>query len=285
MKGTAVFKYGLKPVLKQPRLKLRDYFTSELPSVDDLKFPFGHSSLITPEMFGNDTVGDCAEAAAIEGIRLLTAGQGKEANFTTQNALDLYSAITNYNPADPSSDQGTDIHELFQYWQNTGITDADGGVHKVVDYVGLTPNNFDELLVALSLFDVVYVGFNVPDYAEDQFAAGQPWHLLPGRHQIVGGHCVPITGAQSATLADDFTWGGKGGMESTFYSSLASVAVVAITPDMFTNGKTLDGIDLAKLQADLPLLNTGTVSTKLKRKLEGVESGIKKVLGDAEASA
>lgn len=256
------YKLGLKPVLAQPRLRLADYFTSDLPSVNDLKFPFGHTDLITPEMFGNDSVGDCDPVALVEGVRLLTAGQGKEANFTTQTVLQLYSDITGYNPDDPSTDQGTDVHEGFQYWQNTGITDADGNVHKVLDYAGLTPGDWDELLVALSLFDVVYIGLSMPTYAQDQFTAGQPWHLLPGRHQIEGGHAVPVVGAQSATLGQLFTWGGVGGIESTFYSTLSTVAVVAITPDMFTNGKTMEGIDLNKLQADLPLLNTGTVSEK-----------------------
>jgi hypothetical protein len=267
------YKYGLKPVLAQPKLKLRDYLTSDVPTVADLKFPFGHSSLITPQMFGNDEVGDCAEAAAVEGIRLLTAGQGKEANFTTQTALDIYTDITGYNPANPASDVGTDVHDMFQYWQNPGITDADGGVHKVIDYVGLTVGDWDEMLVALRIFEVVYIGFNMPDYGQDQFTSGQPWHLLPGRHQLVGGHCVPIVGAQSATLGTLFTWGGVTGMESTFYSSLSTVAVVAITPDMFTNDKTLDGIDQEKLLADLPEFNTGKVSAKAPNALKKAPAG------------
>ena len=51
----------------------------------------------------------------------------------------------------------------------------------------------------------MYIGLQLPEYAQDQFSAGQPWHLLPGRHAIDGGHCVPIVGAQTATLADVFT--------------------------------------------------------------------------------
>jgi hypothetical protein len=260
------YKYGLKPVTEQPRLKLRDYLTADVPTVADLKFPFGHSGLITPEMFGNDKYGDCWPVSAAEGIRMLTAGQGKEANFTTQTVLQLYSDVTGFNANDPSSDQGTDVHQGFQFWQNTGITDADGGVHKVIDYVGLTPGDWNEMLVALSIFDVVYWGFQVPDYAQDQFTAGQPFTLLPGRHQIEGGHAVAICDAQSATLAHAFCWGGKAGITAPFYSSMSLVAVVAITPDMFTDGKTLDGIDQAKLLADLPEFNTGTVSAKAPKK-------------------
>jgi hypothetical protein len=285
-----VFKYGLKPVLEQPRLKLRDYMTADIPTVADLKFPFGHSSLITPEMFGNDEYGDCWPASAAEGIRMLTAGQGKEANFTTDTVLQLYTDVTGFNADDPDSDRGTDVHEGFQFWQNTGITDADGNVHKVIDYVGLAPGDWNEMLVALSIFDVVYWGFQVPDYAQQQFGAGQPFTLLPGRHQIDGGHAVAIVDAQSATLADAFCWGGKAGITAPFYSAMSTVAVVAITPDMFTDGKTLDGIDSAKLQADLPAFNTGNVAAKAPKakrakSLDDVFADVDEYLGSSDAQS
>lgn len=266
------FKYGLKPVTEQPRLKLRDYLTLDVPTVADLKFPFGHGSLITPEMFGNDEFGDCWPASAAEGIRMLTAGQGKEANFTTETVLKLYTDVTGFNADDPDSDHGTDVHEGFQFWQNTGITDADGNVHKVIDYVGLTPGDWNEMLVALSIFDVVYWGFQVPDYAQQQFGDDQPFSLLPGRHKIDGGHAVAIVDAQSPTLAEAFCWGGKAGITAPFYSAMSLVAVVAITSDMFTDGKTLDGIDSAKLQADLPAFNTGTVSAKAPKRGKGKDA-------------
>jgi hypothetical protein len=274
------YKYGLKPVTEQPRLKLRDYLTSDIPTVADLKFPFGHASLITPEMFGNDEFGDCWPASAVEGIRLLTAGQGKEANFTTETVLQLYSDVTGFKADDPSTDEGTDVHEGFQFWQNTGVTDADGNVHKVIDYVGLTPGDWNEMLVALSIFDVVYWGFQVPDYAQQQFTDGQPFSLLPGRHSIVGGHAVAIVEAQSPTLADAFCWGGKAGITAPFYSAMSMVAVVAITPDMFTDGKTLDGIDSAKLQADLPAFDTGNVSLKALKGKKAVDIDAVKLLRD-----
>lgn len=33
------YKLGLKTVLAQPRVRLCDYYTSDLPSVESLKFP------------------------------------------------------------------------------------------------------------------------------------------------------------------------------------------------------------------------------------------------------
>lgn len=150
---------------------LKSYYTPDLPSVDSLKFPFGHAAAIQPHMFMNDTLGDCAIAGSIEEVRLANALRGVTVNFTDETAVQNYSAITGFDPDDPSTDQGTDVHDLYQYRKTTGIVDADGNYHKILAYAGLTPGDFDELLIALSLFDMVGIGIQVPDYAEDQFAA------------------------------------------------------------------------------------------------------------------
>lgn len=269
MKGTTVKRQtGLLPVLSQPLLQLSDFYTPDLPAVDDLTFPLGHADSVTPQLFLNDRIGDCAIAGSIEEIRVLNAARGVTVNFTDATAVQNYTEATGYQPGpeleDPSlagqnpTDQGTDVHALFEYRKNTGIIDADGNRHKVIAYAGLTPGNWDEMLVALSLFEVVGIGFQVPDYAEAQFEAGQPWHLIPGHHKLTGGHYVPIVGAPSRALAEPFSWGGKCGITAPFYTTLSNVAVVAITEDMFTGGKTVDGIDRDKLAAALGLY-TGPV--------------------------
>lgn len=254
------FKYGLKPVIEQPRVKLRDYYTSDLPSVDSLKFPLGHADEIQPQMFENDRIGDCAIAGSIEEVRLANALRGVTVPFTDQTATENYSAITGYNPDDPDSDQGTDVHQLYAYRKSTGLVDADGQAHKVIAYVGVTPGSWSELLVALSLFDMVGIGIKCPDYMQDQFAAGQPWDVEPGEPNIEGGHYIPVVGASSATLGTVYTWGAKQGITQAFYEAFNTVAVVALTEELFKDGKTIDGVDFAKLQAELPEFNTGPVS-------------------------
>jgi hypothetical protein len=255
-------KYGLKPVTAQPTVRLRDYYTSDLPSVGSLKFPFGHSDKIAPQMFMNDQLGDCAIAGSIEEVRLANALRGVTVNFTDETAIQNYSAITGYNPDDPSSDAGTDVHDLYQYRKSTGIVDADGQHHKIVAYAGLTVGDWDELLIALSLFDMVGIGIQVPDYAQSQFEAGQPWHLEPGPQNIEGGHYIPVVGATDATTAQLYTWGALAGITQPFYAANNVVAVVALTQELFSGDKTPEGINLEQLQADLSRLNTGNVSAK-----------------------
>jgi hypothetical protein len=278
------YKYGLKPVTRQPTIRLASYYTSDLPTVESLKFPLGHADKIQPEMLMNNILGCCAYSGSIEEVRLVNALRGVTVPFTDKTVVENYEAtgykpgpeIEGFNPdgsaiIDPyapqnPTDGGTDVHELYDLRKSTGIVDADGKYHKIVAYAGLTPGDPDELLVALSLFDVVGVGFQVPEYAQDQFAAGEPWHLLRGRHNIVGGHYVPIVGATDRHTLQPFTWGALAGMEDTFYSALATVAVVALTEELFNGDKDIDGLDQEKLAADLPELNTGPVMAKAPRR-------------------
>ena len=80
---------------------------------------------------------------------------------------------------------------------------------------------------------MVGIGIGVPDYAEAQFKASQPWHIERGLwHRIVGGHCVPIVSRDDEQTAGLFTWGGKTGITEPFYRKFNNVAVVAFTEEM-----------------------------------------------------
>lgn len=294
---TGKYKTGLKPVQAQPRLMLSRYYTSDLPTVESLKYPLGHADLVKPELYLNATLGDCAIAGSQEEVRYVNALRGVTVNFTDKTAAENYSAITGYEPgpeiegfnedgsaitnpdAPPNpTDQGTDVHELFEYRQSTGIIDADGNGHKVIAYAGLTPGDWDEMLIALSLFQIVGIGIQVPDYAEEQFEAGHAWHLVQGRHQIIGGHYIPPWGASSYNEAQLPTWGGEGAITAPFYQAMNTVAVVALTAEMFKDGPA--GVDFEKLAHDLPELNTGPVMAKAPRgkprakvSVDGVDQG------------
>lgn len=254
------YKLGLKPVQKQPTIKLASYFTPDLPSVSSLKFPFGHANKIQPEMFMNDQLGDCAIAGSIEEVRLANALRGVTVKFTDKAAVKNYELIAGYNPADPDSDQGTDVHDLYEYRRATGIVDADGKRHKVVAYAGLTPGDFDQLLIGLSMFDMVGIGIEVPDYCEAQFEAGQPWHLEKGRHDIEGGHYISVCGATDVNTAQLYTWGAVGGITRPFYEKFSTVSVVALTEEIFEAGKTPEGLDSAALAKDLKAFHGNVMS-------------------------
>jgi hypothetical protein len=82
----------------------------------------------------NLTVGDCAEIAAVNGVQTLLARQGKLTPIDEQVALDVYSTVTGYNPADPSTDRGTDPEQLFAWWRDNAIAG-----HKLATFTRLNP--------------------------------------------------------------------------------------------------------------------------------------------------
>lgn len=271
------FKLGLKPVMAHPTVRLCDYYTTDLPTIDSLKFPLGHSGLIQPKMFCNDIIGCCAISGSIEEIRLANALRGVTVDFTDETAVENYSAITEYvrgseitgfnpdgsaieNSGAPSNDtdQGTDVHQLYSYRKSTGFVDASGKRHKIIGYAGLTPGDWDELLIALSIFQMVGIGINVPDYAEQQFAAGQPWDLVPGDTVNVGGHYIPVVDAPNASEVGVLTWGARTVMTKAFYEKQNIVAVVALTEEDLTNN-ALESVAAAQLTKDLRALDTGSV--------------------------
>src|SRR5262249_19316787 len=159
--------------------------------VDSLKFPLGHADAIQPEMFCNDRWGCCAESGSIEEVRLANALRGVTVNFDDTSVQRNYHEITRFDPNDPDTAQGTEVHGLYEFRKSAGIVDADGNRHKIVAYAGLTPGDSDEMLIAIAAgFDMGAIGFQVADYVESQFEAGEPFHVIPGRHSIEGGHYV-----------------------------------------------------------------------------------------------
>jgi len=79
-----------------------------------------------------------------------------------------------------------------------------------------------------------------------------------GHHQIVGGHYIPAV-ARDGDIVSIITWGAVLGMTQRFYEHFNNIAVVHLTDEMLTGGKTIDGFDRDALVADLQQFNTGQV--------------------------
>jgi len=206
-------------------------------------------------MYSNDTLGDCAEACVGHMIQLWDSySNPTEAAPTDAQIVQAYSDITGYNPDDPSSDQGTDLLDMLNYWRNTGIAG-----HKILAYVSLTPGSLHELRLATSLFGCVMIGIQLPITAQNQTTA---WKFidntgdgLPGSW---GGHCIPC-GAYNSDL--DYldntvvTWGETLLMGNEFYQFYNDESYAVLTQDWIDqNGMAPSDFDLAALQADLASL-------------------------------
>lgn len=238
------------------------YYRSSIPLPAHPK-QFGHE-LLNPrawEMLGNgpdDSVrpgfqgaGDCVFAGAAHETMMWNLEAGRTVRFTGANAIADYSAVTGYKIGDDSTDNGTDVRQALKYRQKVGIIDADGARHQIGPYLALEPGNVEHLYEALYLFGAVGIGIQFPGSAADQFDAGKPWSVVHGA-RIEGGHYIPMV-AKRKTL-DCVTWGRTQPMTLGFYEKYCDEAWVTLSPEMLTAGKSLEGFDLAQLQADLTAL-------------------------------
>jgi len=250
-------KLGKGPAEPQPT----DFKFSELAaSVNLPTVPsrFGHGGAYSDwGMLGNDRYGDCVWAgAAHEHMLINKVVHQTDVPFDDSAVLGDYSAATGFDPNDPSTDQGTNVHTALSYRRKTGVADSDGSRHKIGAYVALDPKSWDHLEQAAYIFGAVGIGINFPSSAMDQFNAGQPWDVVPGS-KIEGGHYVPTVGSvASADSVSVITWGKRQVMTRAFYEQYNDEAWAYVTnEELRSDGKGLHGFDVGKLNTYLSALS------------------------------
>jgi len=243
-------KLGKKPARPGAvKLQLSDYLdTSALPTLPD---KFGRENLVPHwGMLGNDTVGDCAIAGPYHETMLWNAEANRRIDVSDAVVLQTYSDVTGYNPADPSTDQGTDVSVMAAYRRNHGIVDANGKVHKIGAYVSLTPGDLTELWYALYLFDGIGIGVKFPQEWMAAFRYGSPWGAVQNP-TIEGGHYVSGVGKHNGGMLGVVTWGKVQWMTPGGYQQFNDETYAYLTEEKLINGKDDHGLNLSKLRDDL----------------------------------
>jgi len=227
----------------KPRLVLDNYLTSPAtPSVVDFA-----SQVVSWPMYGNDTIGDCTCATAGHQIQAWTCYTGAEVTVPQEDIIQLYSAVSGYNPATGANDNGANVQDVLTYWRKSGVPVAG---HKILAFAQL--QDLAKVKDALFTFGSVYLGINFPASAMDQFNADQSWTVVQGS-QIEGGHAIPLQYAGTGAVPYQIvTWGKLQGMDQAFLDTYCEEAWVVITDDWLDkNGHDPEGLDLAQLGADL----------------------------------
>jgi hypothetical protein len=247
-----------KPHLKT--LALSKYLTAEALPPPEEKRAWEYAVPDTTwagSMLGNDAVGDCVIAAVLHFIMAARASAGKPIPaFTTQNALDLYSAVTGYDPSDPSTDQGTAWTDMLAYWQTTGVSvPGEDEPDKILAWAAFDFTDPTKLNQAIDIFGGTLIGTAITQSMEDQFNAGEPWNP-PFTGGVLGGHGVPFLGygSEGRTL---ITWAKRQATDLTFPSNMDE-AYVVVTNDFLTSaGETpIIGLNLDALTSDLAAIKS-----------------------------
>lgn len=234
------FVYGkLDPLHESvaPRVKVSDHLavTPAVPAVVDWASKVG-----TWPMYMNNAIGDCTCAALAHALEAWTTySQGTTLALQDSDVLNLYEAVSGYNPQTGANDNGAIEQKVLEYVQQYGI-----GGHKIRAFAQVDHTNLAEMKQALDIFGSVYLGFQVPQSCEQQFGAGQPWTVVPGS-PTVGGHAINLQ-KWDADYMYPVTWGKLQPMAPDFWLTYGDEAWVIITDDWINKqtGLTPGGLNL-----------------------------------------
>lgn len=247
-------KLGKKDATEDKRdLRLANYTTGVLPTPPA---SFGHENLIYAwGMLGNDSYGDCVFAgAAHETMLWNAAAQAAPVDFDDKSVLSDYSALTGFDPRDPSTDGGTDMRQACGYRRSRGVVDAGGERHKIGAYAALEPGDLEQLKLATYLFGAVGVGVQFPSSAMDEFNQGRTWSYHRNA-KVEGGHYIPVV-AWHHDHPICVTWGRLQPMSKAFFEHFCDEAFVMFSPELLRDGKSPEGVDGNQLLGDLQRVTT-----------------------------
>lgn len=216
-------KYGRKPVRHTPASFMRSHIMTR--ALNALGTPPATSpdwvSAVMKQagqwfMDGNNVYGDCVVADCAHQEMLRTANVGTIWLPPQANVLALYAYFQGMkiNPnADlapgslsqieaylASNDNGCNELDVITYLTKTGWMGR-----KLDGSANLDPTMLDQIKWAVCIFGASRLGLNLPDSAQSQFEAGEPWDYVPGA-KLDGGHDVPVVQYGNGSFGV-ITWG------------------------------------------------------------------------------
>lgn len=205
-------------------------------------------------MFANDTVSDCVWAGSAHETITFNREIAVDVQFTDKTVLSDYSVVTGYNPANPATDQGTDLQAAASYRRKIGVLDASGKRHKIDSYIALEPGNVDQAVQAAFIFSAVGIGLQLPNSAINQFDGNQPWTPVKGARNL-GGHYVPLLGRNSKGYLLVVSWGRLQAMSPEFLAAYMDEGLVYLSFEYIKNKLSPQGFDEVTLRADLTAIS------------------------------
>lgn len=240
----AMYRFGKHPPKRDYRtLRLTSYLTGELgsppPSVDTLQRVYSKLKSSDPtQLFpldGNDQYGDCTIAALAHAVTVFRGLTGKRTIMTQQAVLKLYMHLTG------GVDSGLNELDVLNYWQSN-VADGD----KILAFASIDPKNHTHVQQAIQLFGGVYLGFQVQQNCQQEFADHKPWTPGPLTQD---GHAV-FAVAYDAAGVTVLTWGNTQKGTWAWWDECVDEAFAILPPEAKASDFS-PGFNFAQLQADL----------------------------------
>ena len=255
------YKYGRRPPKNAPALSFGSFLSSAAPAHPQQEDYL--AKLTGWQMLGNDVAGDCNAVTWANTRRLVTATLTTEYYPTQAQVWQFYktqnpgfdpNGTSDTNGPGSSDDQGMDIQTGLEYLHTTGGPD---GV-KAVAFAKVDHTNIGEVEAALAIFGALWLGIQVLDANQQQFAKGQAWTDVPGS-PIDGGHAI-LGGGYLTADVKFITWAKETEFARSFWNgvvqgnSLVEEAWAVIWPEHLGTTAFEQGVDQAQLAADYQAL-------------------------------
>lgn len=184
-----------------------------------------HSKVADWGMMLNDQLGDCTCAGDGHIILQQSTYGHNPVSVTDNDVLKAYEC-SGYVPGDPSTDQGWTVQDALDYLYIFGMA----GV-RILAYGEINHANHNAVKQAIFEFGALSLGVTLPDSAQQQFAAGQPWTVVSSA--IDGGHCIVAVGYDTDYVYA-VTWGQVVKIAWTWWDAYVDEAWAVITEDWDT---------------------------------------------------
>lgn len=231
------------PQVDYRTLRFKDYLTATLapppPTYNVLTNVYQKLKTADPAklfpMDGNDSLGDCTIAGLAHAITTYNGLIGTQKIMTKNAVVKLYYHLTG------GADTGLNEMNVLNYWRQNSVDGVE-----ILAYVKLDPKNHTNVQQAIRLFGGVYLGFQVQQNCQQQFADHQPWTPGPLTND---GHAVYAV-AYDAAGVTVLTWGNTQQATWGWWDECVDEAY-AILPPQAKDPNFAPGFNVAQLQADL----------------------------------
>lgn len=199
----------------------------------------------------NDRLGCCAEAGYYHADQVWSVAAGKPLLTEPDSCVEALYETQGYVPGRPSTDQGTVLQSLLAYLVQTGAPMADGSRQKLAAFVEIDPANAGDLNRATYEGGLVYIGMNVPAYAERALnTLGGVLDTDPlGDQTIVGGHCV-ISAGYGPGFREFISYGNAGYRMTTAFWNQNVDECYALVSKEFCNASGLTPLGISLVDWD-----------------------------------
>jgi hypothetical protein len=231
------------PQLDYRTLRFKDYVTATLapppPTYNVLTNVFQKLKTNDPAtlfpMDGNDSLGDCTIAGLAHAVTTYNGLVGASKIMTKSAVVKLYYHLTG------GADSGLNELNVLNYWRQNSVDGLE-----IMAYAKLDPKNHTNVQQAIRLFGGVYLGFQVQQNCQQEFADHKPWTPGPLTQD---GHAV-FAVAYDPTGVTVLTWGNTQQATWAWWDECVDEAY-AILPPQAKDPNFAPGFNLAQLQADL----------------------------------